>query len=83
MLEVYAPEDMRLVASEDPDLLGGVVKLQGQARRLRDAPDNGGGGLYRPAGAEQEEDLEITLIPYYAWNNRGISEMTVWLPRCF
>lgn len=23
---------------------------------------------------------EITLIPYYAWQNRGKSEMTVWLP---
>ena len=23
----------------------------------------------------------ITAVPYYAWNNRGRSEMTVWVPR--
>lgn len=25
-------------------------------------------------------DINMTLIPYYAWNNRGIGSMTVWLP---
>ena len=35
------------------------------------------------AGAEREEALDIRLIPYYAWNNRGVDEMTVWLPRRF
>ncbi len=25
--------------------------------------------------------IEIQLIPYFAWDNRGESEMTVWLPR--
>ncbi len=26
------------------------------------------------------EEQEITAIPYYLWNNRGRSEMTVWIP---
>jgi len=25
--------------------------------------------------------VSLKLIPYYAWGNRGASEMTVWLPR--
>jgi uncharacterized protein len=29
---------------------------------------------------EKGEKEEITLIPYYAWNNKGPGEMTVWLP---
>ena len=29
-----------------------------------------------PAG----EAIDITLIPYHAWANRGISQMSVWLP---
>ena len=27
------------------------------------------------------EDVELILTPYYAWNNRGVSSMTVWFPR--
>lgn len=37
--------------------------------------------LYREYQPIQEEDTEITLVPYYAWNNRGEGEMSVWL-RC-
>ena len=29
--------------------------------------------------SESYEDTEITLIPYYAYANRGVSEMNVWL----
>ncbi|MCY3832211.1 MAG: glycoside hydrolase family 127 protein [Chloroflexi bacterium] len=81
ILEVYAPDDMRLEPSREGDLLGGVVALKGAARRLYE--DNGAPDLYLEAGDEKEEPLDITLIPYYAWNNRGINEMTVWLPRRF
>lgn len=34
--------------------------------------------LYYPAG-EDEEAFELRLIPYYAFANRGTSEMLVWL----
>jgi len=33
-------------------------------------------------GEEASEALGIKLIPYYAWNNRGTPDMTVWLPLC-
>ena len=26
------------------------------------------------------DSVDITLIPYYAWSNRGLSTMRVWLP---
>jgi len=35
--------------------------------------------LYRPLTNQQPKDIDIRLIPYYAWGNRGQSEMTVWL----
>ena len=79
ILDVYAPDDMRLTASREDDLLGGVMAIKGVARHITE--QNGSTALYLEAGKEREEDLEITLIPYYAWNNRGINEMTVWLPR--
>ena len=81
ILEVYAPDDMPLQAKMESDLLGGVVTIEGEARRLYET--NGGSALYLEAGKEKDEALDIRLIPYYAWNNRGIDEMTVWLPRRF
>ena len=37
------------------------------------------GPLYRPFADAREEPVTITLIPYYAWANRGKGEMTVFL----
>jgi len=41
--------------------------------------------LYRPftprdLEAPHEGSIEIALIPYYAWANRGLSMMEVWIP---
>ena len=36
--------------------------------------------LYAPWTPVETEDTEITLVPYFAWNNRGRGEMRVWLP---
>jgi len=60
-----------------PDLLGGVTVLKGQALRASSAmwnPD----ALYAAAPAPQP--VEVTAIPYYAWDNRDPGEMVVWLP---
>ena len=35
--------------------------------------------LYRPVSKDKQK-VKIRLIPYYAWGNRGKSEMTVWIP---
>lgn len=34
---------------------------------------------YRPV-VQAEKTVNIRLIPYYAWGNRGKGEMTVWMP---
>jgi hypothetical protein len=38
------------------------------------------GQLYRELQPGQAKGFRIVLIPYYAWANRGPSEMSVWLP---
>ena len=35
--------------------------------------------LYQNYQAAEYEDVDITLIPYYAWANRGENEMSVWI----
>lgn len=38
------------------------------------------GTLYRDIINKNKQKKNIRLIPYYAWGNRGKSEMTVWMP---
>lgn len=35
---------------------------------------------YDKSGKIKVQDVELTLIPYYAWAHRGEGEMAVWLP---
>ncbi len=36
--------------------------------------------LYREAPAPTAKEFPLKLVPYYAWGNRGDTEMSVWLP---
>jgi DUF1680 family protein len=60
-----------------PEFLGGVTVVSGEGK----IPVARWGALYRPLGAKQikMEPVVLRAIPYYAWDNRGPSEMTVWL----
>ena len=35
--------------------------------------------LYKPLNRDKKQ-IDITLVPYYSWGNRGKGEMTVWMP---
>ena len=76
--EIGIPAGMQLTPRWEAKLLGGVTVLEGQARRTR------GGDwsnlLYRTFRPGPGETAPLRLIPYYAWANRGLSHMTVWLP---
>lgn len=69
---------VRFLSRFEPDLLGGVVVLSAQARHLEGG--DWGQALYRERSAKAPSRADIRLIPYYAWGNRGDSEMTVWMP---
>ncbi|MGZ6520073.1 MAG: hypothetical protein ACXVED_21020 [Bacteroidia bacterium] len=36
--------------------------------------------LYKEVSKRPDEKIQVRLIPYYAWGNRGHTEMSVWLP---
>ncbi|MBN1247322.1 MAG: glycoside hydrolase family 127 protein [Anaerolineae bacterium] len=76
--EIALPEDIGLTPWYDVDLLGGVVTLEGQA--IHRAQPGWCSVLYRPLRETKATPIQIQLIPYYAWNNRGTTEMSVWLP---
>jgi len=43
------------------------------------APQTWSNALYQPLN-NQLKAAAVTLIPYYAWANRGKTDMTVWMP---
>jgi hypothetical protein len=76
--EVAVPATAKFTPRYDPNLLNGVTVLEGEGRRVRSGEWSG--LLYRALRTIAPENVKLRLIPYYAWANRGVSYMTVWLP---
>jgi DUF1680 family protein len=78
--DLTLPSDAPLTAVENPQLLGGVVTIQGQASAELFADWDG--QLYAAANRSPgtaERPVQLTAIPYYAWANRTPGPMQVWL----
>jgi len=71
VFDLFLPDGATLGAEFRLGLLNGVTVIAGNAVALsKDA-----------AGKSREGAKAFLAIPYYAWANRGKSEMLVWLPR--
>ena len=57
-----------------------VVAITAQATAAAPRPW-AGKELYREVAPESRRPLALTFVPYFAWGNRGDTEMSVWLPR--
>ena len=55
-----------------------VLALQTHARQINSKAWKG--TLYKEVNQKQTASVPVRLIPYYAWGNRGHTEMTVWMP---
>lgn len=77
-MEIAICRHQHFTSRFDPSLLGGVAVLEGAA--LHQAGPPWQDTLYREISEKEPRELNIRLIPYYAWGNRGKSEMTVWMP---
>jgi DUF1680 family protein len=76
--DVVLPANAKFAARYDEKLLSGVAVVETKARAKQ--PAGWDGKLYRPLRAAADREIQVRVIPYYAWSNRGPSEMTVWLP---
>ncbi|MDO4160173.1 MAG: glycoside hydrolase family 127 protein [Prevotellaceae bacterium] len=54
---------------ERPELINGIIQLKAEGQVLE----------YDNDGKITAKDATLTLIPYYAWNHRGVGKMLVWL----
>ncbi|ALJ01639.1 aceric acid hydrolase [Rufibacter tibetensis] len=66
----FQPKLMRIANSD-------VMGLEGKAKLS--SSGNWENQLYREV-ARGNQSVQVRLIPYYAWGNRGHSEMSVWMP---
>ena len=76
--DVAIRADAALKDRFDAVLLGGVTIIE--TTGLATPPADWSAMLYRPLQVKSTQQIALRLIPYYAWSNRGPSEMTVWLP---
>jgi DUF1680 family protein len=65
------PENIRIDNSN-------VVMLVGEAKLIHQGSWNN--QLYKEISKTSDRSVPIRLIPYYAWGNRGRTDMQVWLP---
>lgn len=71
VFNLILPDEAPLTSQYRQDLLNGITVITGKALAL--APNDQGQPVPQPQ--------DFVAIPYYAWSNRGLGEMTVWLPR--
>jgi len=75
---VRIDRDAKWTARHENNLLHGVTVLETQARVAAQTKD--ANALYRRLPPIKADTILLRLIPYYAWCNRGVSQMCVWLP---
>ncbi len=73
---ISLPREAKLEVEERPSLLGGVVVVRGTGVTA-DRTDWDESTLYREANPPKP--VPIVAIPYYAWANRAVGPMTVWV----
>ncbi len=76
ILDIYIPSAINLKPVYKENLLGGLTTLNGTVKKRQFKSNS----LYAPLNKSDWKELDVQFIPYYAWSNRGISEMTVWMP---
>ena len=75
--DIVIPVDTRFHPVETRIDNSRIMALEGEVMVRESATWSG--TLYRDVTARKQRKT-IRLIPYYAWGNRGKSEMTVWMP---
>lgn len=69
VLNLFVEKNAKLSHKFNPQLLNGVVVIEGEAGSVK----------MKENGEKAINSQPFTAIPYYAWANRGAGEMQVWV----
>ncbi len=75
--DVYLNSKLPLKANYKPNFLDGVSTIDGE---LLIRKNNNSTAMYKAVSKPEFKTYKTQLVPYFAWSNRGHSEMTVFLP---
>jgi DUF1680 family protein len=89
--DVVVPADTAWTTTLQPklEILSGITMIQGRVQASDSSTAAARQGetvkqepmpLYRTLPSLRSKPIDVSLIPYFAWGNRGRGEMTVWLP---
>jgi uncharacterized protein len=78
IFDFMIPDDVHLKPVKTKIGHSALIALEGELWKQKTR--NWEKRLYREISPEKPEPIPIRLIPYYAWDNRGLSEMSVWIP---
>lgn len=77
LYQFMLPMGSELHVQEDPSLFGGVHVVTAEGRKEKFT--EWGESLYKRNTGTETEPASLKFIPYYAWANRGLGEMRVWV----
>lgn len=75
---IYLSSQPDFHVTYQPDLLGGVCTIETTGSFLT-FPEWEESHLYQTYQTPSLNEKKLTFIPYYAWANRGLGEMLVWV----
>jgi len=85
LLDVTIDPKGALISRWNGNLLNGIVTIEatGYPTDRSEWQENGLYHLAQPESRRPASDhkVKLTAIPYYAWGNRGLRSMRVWIPR--
>ncbi|MEO0474072.1 MAG: beta-L-arabinofuranosidase domain-containing protein, partial [Bacteroidota bacterium] len=76
ILDVYLDASTELTVKSQPAFLGGLSTIHGNVLIRSDQ----GNAMYRKLLDPSWTKHACQFVPYYAWSNRGLAEMSVFLP---
>ena len=77
--DIAIPADIQFAEKKITISNSDMIALEGEALLVNnDSWSND--QLYRDLRPVEKKKVKIRLIPYYAWDNRGIDDMSLWLP---
>ena len=77
--DIAIPADIQFTEKKITISNSDMIALEGEALLVNnDSWSND--QLYRDLRPASKQKVKIRLIPYYAWDNRGIDDMSLWLP---
>ncbi len=79
--DVALPVDQnRLKVGKKAETVAGAKVQMLTMTGLQIVRDDANKSLYHEVSSTKLNEIPVTLVPYYAWGNRGDTEMSVWLP---